>query len=164
MSTKFPVFQKFPLDFWVCSVILLASAFLFVDSRGLPDKAVLFPSIMLVCIMGLCAYCMASSVIKRGKALCSGAGEAKPGSAKKSIDLKAVCALAAMTTAYAFVTPYIGFGLASLVFIGAGTVFFGEKNKFAIIGVPVAVMVFVYAFFIYFLDVSIPFFPEIFTT
>ena len=44
----------------------------------------------------------------------------------------------------------------------AGTVFFGEKDKRAIVAVPLGTMLFVYGFFIYFLDVSIPFFPAFF--
>lgn len=159
MTTKPSLLQKFPLDFWVCAVLFLASAFLFASSRDLPDKAVMFPTIMLVGIMGLSAYCMAASVIKQKKMQIAAGGVTPP---KKRIDLKAVCLLACMTAIYAFVTPYIGFGLSSVIFIGTGTVFFGEKNKLAIICVPIAVMLFVYAFFIYFLDVSIPFFPNVF--
>lgn len=156
MTTKSSLLQKYPLDFWVCGVILLASAFLFASSRDLPDKAVLFPSIMLVCMMGLSAYCMGASVLRQRKKAAKG-GLSAPST---PIDLKAVFVLGAMTAAYAFVTPYIGFGLSSLIFIASGTVFFGERNKLAVAAIPVVVMAFVYAFFIYFLDVSIPFFPD----
>lgn len=155
MTTKPAFFQKYPLDFWVCAVMLLASVLLFADAQNYPDKAVLFPVIMLVCMMGLSAYCMAVSVIKQRKVL-RGAAPAAP---RKKIDIKAVAGFGLMIAAYAFLTPYIGFGLASLVFIGAGTVFFGERNKLAVIAIPAATMLFVYMFFIYFLDVSIPFFP-----
>ncbi|SBV96452.1 membrane hypothetical protein [uncultured delta proteobacterium] len=162
MTPNTTFFQRFPLDFWVCTVIFLAAAFLFADSRGYPDKAILFPSIMLVCMMGLSAYCMAASCIKRQKLLRAVAAGTRTLPAKTPIDRKAVCAFACMAAAYAFLTPYIGFGLASLIFIGAGTVFFGEKDKRAVVAVPLGTMLFVYGFFIYFLDVSIPFFPASF--
>lgn len=162
MTTKPAFFQKYPLDFWVCAVTLPASVLLFADAQNYPDKAVLFPVIMLVCIMGLSAYCMAVSVIKQRKALRDAAANAQAAAPKKKIDLKAVAVFGLMIAAYAFLTPYIGFGLASLAFIGAGTVFFGERNAIAAIAIPVATMLFVYTFFIYFLDVSIPFFPAYF--
>ncbi|CAK7050274.1 MAG: hypothetical protein DELT_01013 [Desulfovibrio sp.] len=152
-------FQKIPLDVRVCTVIFLASAFFFAESRGYPDKAVLFPSIMLVCMMGLSAYCIAASLLKQRKAQRIRA-EGQVPAAPKKVDLKAVCFFGCMTAAYAFLTPHIGFGLSSLVFLGAGTVFFGEKDKRAIVVIPLATMIFVYCFFIWFLDVSIPFLPS----
>lgn len=169
MTPNTTFFQRFPLDFWVCAVIFLAAAFLFADSRSYPDKAVLFPSIMLVCMMLLSVCCMAASIAKQQKRLRANAtGDAtegsQAGSKKKTIDKKAVCVFGCMSAAYAFFTPYIGFGLASLIFIGAGTVFFGEKDKRAIVAVPLGTMLFVYGFFIYFLDVSIPFFPAYFAS
>lgn len=160
MTTNTTLAQRFPLDVRVCLVIFLASVFLFIDSRELPDKAVLFPSIMLVCIMGLSLYCIAASFIKRHKASRTTAESAKAEKPNALVDLKAVCAFAVMSIAYAFFTPYLGFGLCSLVFIAAGTIFFGERDKRAIVAVPLGTLVFVYAFFIYFLGVGIPFFPE----
>jgi hypothetical protein len=159
MTTKHALFQKYPLDFWVCAVLFLASVLLFVDAQNYPDKAVLFPIIMLVCIMGLSAYCMAASVIKRRKALREAAGATGTAAPGKTVDRKAVAIFGLMIAVYAFCTPYAGFGLASLIFIGAGTVFFGERKTIAVVAIPVATMLFVYTFFIYFLDVSIPFFP-----
>ena len=162
MTTKTSFLQKCPLDFRVCAVIFLCSAYLFIDSRGLPDKAVLFPTIMLVCMMGLSAYCMARSLFKQAtESRAKAAGRTEP--AKAPVDLKAVCVFGGMTALYAFLTPYLGFGLTSLFFLGAGTVFFGERDKRAIAAIPLATMLFVYGFFIWFLDVSIPFFPAFFS-
>ncbi len=159
MTTKSKFLQKFPLDFWVCAAILLSAIVLFASSRGYPDKAVLFPSIMLVCMMGLSAYCMAMSLFKQRKALRAMTDEVQAKTKKSPMDLKAVCLFGCMAAAYTFFTLYLGFGLTSLLFIGAGTAFFGERDIRAIVGIPLATMLFVYAFFIYFLDVSIPFFP-----
>ncbi|MDR1661653.1 MAG: tripartite tricarboxylate transporter TctB family protein [Azoarcus sp.] len=164
MITKPAFFQKFPLDFWVCAVIFLFSAILFMTSRGYPNKAILFPSILLVCMMGLSVYCMAISLIKRRKILWIKKTGTQTEPKKASMDIKAVCIFGGMSAAYAFFTPYAGFGLTSLIFIGTGTVFFGEKDKRAIVAIPLATMLFVYGFFIYFLDVNIPFFPAYFSS
>ena len=163
MITKASSSQKYPLDFRVCAVIFLCSAYLFIDSRGMPDKAVLFPTIMLVCMMGLSAYCMARSFIKQARESRAKAAGEQAAPLKSPVDLKAVCVFGFMTALYAFLTPYAGFGLTSLLFIGSGTVFFGERDKRAVVAIPLATMIFVYGFFIYFLDVSIPFFPAYFS-
>lgn len=158
MTTQSASPKTFALDFWVCAVIFLAAAFLFIDSRDLPEKAALFPAIMLVCMMCLSLYCMVVSVIKQRKARM---GAAAPQNAASPIDRKAVCIFFCMAAAYAFITPYTGFGLSSLAFLAAGTVFFGEKDKRAVAAIPLATIAFVYGFFICFLDVNIPFFPAL---
>jgi hypothetical protein len=96
--------------------------------------------------------------MKRQKSMRTQTGNAQ----NESKDTKAVCIFSGMVAAYAIGTPKAGFGLASLIFIGAGIAFFGEKDKRAIIAIPLATLLFVYGFFIYFLNVGIPFFPEYF--
>lgn len=152
--------RRIPLDVKICGVIFLAAVFLFVESRGYADKAAMFPGIMLVCTMILSAYIMVKSGLYeyRNRQVAPGS---KPEKAKPPVDLKAVFALAGMTTLYAFAAPYMGFGLSSLLFLYAGALFFGERHKLLALGVSAATVVFVYAFFIYFLGVGIQFFPEL---
>jgi cobalamin synthase len=160
MSIKVSPTKRFPLDFWICAVLFLLAAFFLAESRSYPIKATLFPTIMLMGTMALCVYIMGSSFLKRQKTL-QKETSAQQEPAENPNKLKAVSAFGAITVLYALLTPYTGFGLSSLIFIGVGTAFFGERNKRAIAGTALAAVIFVYLFFIYFLNVNIPFFPSL---
>ena len=152
--------KRFPLDFKICAVIFVIAAFLFMESRSYAAKAAMFPGIMLACIMILSVYIMMKSCLEqRGNRQATASLESRK--AKNTAGLKAVFVFGGMTTLYALVTPYLSFGLSSLLFLGAGMVFFGERDKLAVTVAPTAVMVFVYAFFVRFLDVGVPFFPNL---
>ncbi|GHU18236.1 hypothetical protein FACS189475_03370 [Betaproteobacteria bacterium] len=160
MSITASLIKRFPIDFWICAVLFLLTAFFLVESRYYPVKTAFFPSIMLMCTMALCVYIMGCSFLKRQKTL-QKETSAQQGPAENTNKLKAVFTFGAMTVLYALLTPYTGFGFSSLIFLGAGMAFFGERNKRAIAGTALAAVIFVYLFFIYFLSVNIPFFPQL---
>ena len=148
---------RFPLDFWIAAAVLVFSTTMFVEALGYPDKAGTFPIIILTSTMALCVYIMAVSFWKRRGILLEGALDWE--AVKKTRDLKAAFILGVLVSAYVLASPFIGFGLSTMLYLGSGIYLFGERNKITIIAVPAAVLLFVYVFFFYFLNVRIPMLP-----
>ena len=116
----------------------------------------MYPSLMLAVIMFLSGFLIVSSALKPK----AGKEEQRVAALFTAEKLKAVFSLGAMVVAYGIALPFAGFAISSLLFLVAGTRFFGERKWVLAICVQAIFMLFVYVFFIRFLSVNIPFFPS----
>ena len=159
MVQKTSSLTRFPLDFRIAAAILPFSAFMLVEALGYPDKAAMFPLIILICTVGLSAYIMFVSYwIRRRTMLEKATSREAP---KQPKDLKAGFIFGAIISAYVLASPFIGFAFTTLLFLATGFFLFGERNKLALILIPATVVTVVYLFFHYLLNVRIPFLPAL---
>lgn len=140
--------KYFKLDTIIALILIISSLFFLNIAREFPDKSRLFPRIILYAMIIFSILVIVESIVKDSKVAEIGKN-----------NLKNVFIIVGLIIAYYILAKFLGFIIATFLFIIAATKFLGEDSfaKSLIIGIGFNILI--YLVFVKFLNVPIPYKP-----
>lgn len=148
--------RRMRADAWIAVVLLLACGFLLQDllateGSGAFVKTTTLPTALVVVIALLSVILLGSSLRAAGQ---PSSGPDKPSAS--AAGLLRVAAMVVWTAAFVAALPWLGYLLASGLFLVGANLLYGNRNPIPIVAISVAVPTCLYLFFEKFMIVLLP--------